>query len=317
MERAIDLLVEASLHGVVAALAVELLIRRLPVGDLAARARARLFVLALPLCSVPLAHALWPARATEAGADLLLFSSARWNALTVTGWPLRDTVFAAFATAGIVLMLRDAGRDVVLALGARRGRRAPAGSPPPWLAAVQAVCDDLARGAGLTPVRLAACEGPTAVLAARGFLRPHVIVSAAAIQRLRPDLLRATLAHELSHVARRDVAKNALLELLRTLQMFNPVAQVVARRVAQEREWRADEDAVRWTGQPIALARALVESARGRGGDFLGLLGRARIAALEVRCHRLLNPAPIPLSMSPAESAVVAMAIVAIAGLVR
>ena len=41
------------------------------------------------------------------------------------------------------------------------------------------------------------------------------------------------------------------------------------------------------------------------------------IAALEVRCHRLLDPAPIPLSVSPAESAVVAAALAVLAGLVR
>ena len=49
------------------------------------------------------------------------------------------------------------------------------------------------------------------------------------------------------------------------------------------------------TGNAPALARALLESVRASGGDFLGAFGRARIAALEVRCRRLLSPsAPGP-----------------------
>lgn len=317
MERAIDLLVEATLHGVVAALAVELLIRRLPVADLGARARARLFVLGLPVVSVPLLHLAWPGRHAEAAADLLLFSSDRWNAVGLAGWPLRDTLFAAFAAVGLALLLRDVGRDLAHALGARRARRATGSAAAPWLAGAQRVADELAAAAGLAPVPLRACDGPAAVLAARGFLRPHVLMSPAVVERLRPELLRAALAHELAHVARRDVPKNALLEVLRVLQAFNPVAQVVARRIALEREWRADEDAVRWTGQPAALARALVESARGRGGDFLGLLGRARIAALEVRCHRLLDPPVVALPVSRAETVLAGLALVALVALVR
>lgn len=317
MERAIDLLVEVALHGVVAALAVELLIRRLPVADLATRARARLFVLGLPLVTVPLLHLLWAGRYTEPGADLLLFASARWNAFTVAGVPLRDGVFLAFAAVGAALWLRDAGRDVLHAVGARRGRHPRTTGEAPWLADAQAICDDVARRAGVPAVPLVACGGPGAVLAARGMLRPHVLISASMAARLRPDLLRAALAHELSHVVRRDVAKNAVLEGLRTLQCFNPVAQVVARRVAQEREWRADEDAVRWTGRPTALARALIESARDRGSDYLGLLGRARIAALEVRCHRLLDPPRHAEPVSRAESALVGAALLTLTMLVR
>lgn len=317
MERAIDLLVEVTLHGVVSALAVELLIRRLPVADLGARARARLFVLGLPLVSVPLLHVLWPGRYTDPGADLLLFVSSRWNAFTLGGWPLRDALFLAFAAVGLALLLRDAGRELRQAISARRGRHERAGVHAPWLAEAQALCDDVARLAGVAPVPLVACDGPAAVLAARGFVHPHVLISPAVVERLRPDQLRAALAHELSHVEHRDVAGNALLEALRALQGFNPVAQVVARRIAQEREWRADDDAVRWTGGPTALARALIESARGRGSDFLGLLGRARIAALELRCHRLLDPPRDPPPVTRAESAFVAAALVTLAVFIR
>ena len=63
----------------------------------------------------------------------------------------------------------------------------------------------------------------------------------------------------------------------------------MARRITQETEWRADDEAVETTGNGPALARALLESVRARGGDFLGAFGRARIAALEIRCRRVLG----------------------------
>lgn len=316
MERAIDLLVEATLHGVVAALAVELLIRRLGVDDLAARARARLFVLVLPVLSVPLLHLFAPARCDDAAADYLLLSSERWNAFTLMGWPMRDALFSVFAAAGAALLARDAGRELVHTVVSRRGRQY-LDHQPGWLAPVQAQCDAIARRAGVSPVPLRASGSHNAVLAARGFLRPVIVISRPVVDRLKPEWLEAALAHELSHVARRDVAKNAGLEVLRLLQWFNPIAQIVARRVAQEREWRADDDAVRWAVRPTALARALIESARGRGSDFLGLLGKARVAALEVRCHRLLDPRVPSPAVSPAETVVVGLALAAFAALVR
>ena len=61
------------------------------------------------------------------------------------------------------------------------------------------------------------------------------------MKRLRPEGLRAALAHELSHVRHGDPLRDVVLAALRTLQWFNPVAQVVARRITQETEWRADD----------------------------------------------------------------------------
>lgn len=316
MERVIDLLVEASLHGVVAALAVELLIRRLPVGDLRTREQLRVAVLVLPLVSVPVLLALAPQRLEPAAADWLLFSSARWNALRPWDVPVRDSLFVVFALLGLLLLSRDAVRHVSHALWARREQH-ETGEASAWLAGVEAQLNDVARRGGPPAVPLRACAGRGPVLAARGFLRPHVVVSHALASRLRPEGLRAALAHEMSHVVHRDVLRNALLEGLRVLQWFNPVAQVLARRVAQEREWRADDDAVRWTGNPTALARALIESARAQGGDFLGVLGRARIDALSARCHRLLEPPALAATMTPRESAAVAAALGALVFMLR
>jgi Zn-dependent protease with chaperone function len=296
VERAIDLLVEAALHGVVAALAAELLIRRLPVTHLPTRESARTAVLVLPLLSVPITHWLRPRVAGEAFPDWALFLSERWNAFSLAGWPLRDTLFAGFAALGAALLVRDGWRELHHALSGHRRR--PVVPEEDWVLQARRALDELSTAAGTPAVALFPCASHVPVLAARGLWSPHIVVSASLVDRLRPEGVRAALAHELSHIVHRDVWRNLLLELLRALQWFNPVAQVVARRIALEREWRADDDAVRWTGQGAALARALVESVRARGGDFLGLLGRARVAALEVRCRRVLDrPLPqVPLT---------------------
>ena len=100
MERVTDLLVEAALHGIVAALAAELLIRRLPIQRLDGRTGLRLFVLVFPLCSVPLFHLIAPVRDTAAFADVALLTSERWDALTWFGIAVRPAAFAVFAAAG-------------------------------------------------------------------------------------------------------------------------------------------------------------------------------------------------------------------------
>ena len=121
MERITDLLVEATLHGVITALAVELLIRRLTVQDLASRARLRLAALAVPLATVPLLNLAAPWRDLPAFADISLFWSARWNAVSLLGLPVRDTTFTLVAALGTVILLRDAFADAAHALHRRGG----------------------------------------------------------------------------------------------------------------------------------------------------------------------------------------------------
>ena len=102
------------------------------------------------------------------------------------------------------------------------------------------------------------------LLLCQGLVRPSIAISEALVARLRPEGLRAALAHELSHVRHGDSLRDIALAALRTIQSFNPVAQIVARRITQETEWRADDDAVELTGNAPALARALLESVRAR-----------------------------------------------------
>ena len=70
--------------------------------------------------------------------------------------------------------------------------------------------------------------------------------------------LRAVLAHEMAHVARRDVAVSSWSAGLASLVAACPLIAVVLHITApSEREYCADIDGALLTGDPMALARAL------------------------------------------------------------
>lgn len=312
-----DLLVESALHGVVTALAVELLIRRLPVQRLSTRANLRMAVLIFPVVSAVAMRSFLPMRADPAFEDVSLLVSARWNAIRLFGFPARDTVFAVFSGLGLGILLRDAAGDAAHVF--RKWRHDERGEQGEWMERPGQILRELSGSMGLEAPPIVAVSRPEPLLLCRGLIHPHIAVSEALVRLLRPEGLRAALAHELSHVRHGDPLRDVFLIALRTVQWFNPVAQVVARRITQETEWRADDEAVAATGNAPALARALLQSVRARGGDFLGALGRARIAALELRCRRVLAPAPIGVEpgLSRLEYLAMCAAIVAMAVLVR
>jgi Zn-dependent protease with chaperone function len=285
---ATDLVAEMLAHGVVASSAVQILIRRLPVASPAARHDWRVWALALPVLLPPLFDVLAPFRRDEWFGDLALFWTPRWTHLVVFGLPVREIGLALLAGAGLVLLAPDVRR---LAAGAIRGRRearrllAPG---HPAAAALRREVAVLASSLGIRAPEVGLVDGPRPVLHCRGVVGPMIVAARTAVERLPPDELRAVVAHELAHVRRHDVLRGWVLLALRVVQWFNPVAQIAARRAVQEAEWEADRVAARATGHPLAVARALIRSVRGRDTEFLGLLGSSRIASIEERCQRLL-----------------------------
>jgi len=78
------------------------------------------------------------------------------------------------------------------------------------------------------------------------------------LQALSSAELRAVVAHELAHVARRDVAVSSWSAGLAPLLVFFPVAAVLLHIAAPAgREYGADIEGALLTGDPLALASAL------------------------------------------------------------
>jgi D-alanyl-D-alanine endopeptidase (penicillin-binding protein 7) len=92
-----------------------------------------------------------------------------------------------------------------------------------------------------------------------GWWRPVVLVPAALVARMPPELLEALLAHELAHVRRHDFLVNLLQNVVEILLFYHPAVWWLSRRIRQERELVADQIAAGLTGEPRRLALALSE----------------------------------------------------------
>jgi heat shock protein HtpX len=85
-----------------------------------------------------------------------------------------------------------------------------------------------------------------------------VCCTAGLLRLLTPAELRAVLAHELAHVARRDVAVSSWSAGLASLVASCPLIAVLLHITAPSgREYGADIDGALLTGDPMALASAL------------------------------------------------------------
>ena len=190
-------------------------------------------------------------------------------------------VWIAGAAAGLGVFLVGFGRLTWLS------RRGESVADPAWLSQTS----DLSRHCGLRhPPRLVRSSHPT-LLAAWGWLRPTIIVPAAA-DGWPAERIRVVLAHELAHIARADWTTLVAAEILRAIYWFNPLAWIVARRLRHDSE-RACDDVVLGVGTDArAYAEHLVGVARELRARPLGLPAPAMAvsSSLERRVVAMLNP---------------------------
>lgn len=107
------------------------------------------------------------------------------------------------------------------------------------------------------PVRVIASERSVAFCA--GFARPAVVVSTATLDRLRLGELRAVLAHERHHAARRDPLRRAARETIAEALFFLPILRPLATRASTLAEIDADAAAIDACGGDVSgLASALL-----------------------------------------------------------
>lgn len=123
---------------------------------------------------------------------------------------------------------------------------------------------------------------------ALGVMRPLVLLPAAWASEMPLPMLEAVLAHELAHLARRDLLVNLLQRIVETLLFYHPAVWWLSRRLRIERELCCDEQAIAATGRRLEYVQALAHVAqRGarvelqlaagiRGEDQMQLLQRVR-----------------------------------------
>ena len=128
-----------------------------------------------------------------------------------------------------------------------------------------------------------------------GLLRPNVVLPSG-WELWSEAKLRAVLAHEGAHVARRDPLVAGLASLNRCLFWFHPLAWWLRRTLALTAEQACDEAAVRTVGAPqdyIDVLKSMAAAVRASGGRYswegVGMHGRP---SLTRRIAHIRRPAP-------------------------
>jgi len=191
-----------------------------------------------------------------------------------------DWIVGLWAAATSALALRMA---LGLAWIGRAGRSQA--TDPAW----QARLSQMAQRFGLgREVRLRVVDHLASPITA-GWWRPVVLVPAALVSGMPPQLLEALLAHELGHVRRHDYLVNLAQNVIETLLFYHPVVWWISHRIRLEREQIADDYAAHHLGEPRRLALALSELER---LQFSGhhLAQAANGGDLMARIRRLVRP---------------------------
>ena len=277
--------------------------------------RLRFWVLALilPAALLPLFAAVAPVRQSDHFRQhAALFVAARWTTLPVGPWRLGPALAALVAAGGVALYLRD----LVPALrqGWRVGRHAPDGDPRSE-EIVRRVAAQAARLGVVAPESRLVQDEEGAYLYCRGFRSPVILVSTGALATLSPEELDAALAHEIGHVAGHHLVLGWGLIALRSLLLFNPVAQILGRSAVLEMERAADDASTAALGRPAALASALAKLGVLAGDDAPTAPGGLRFHVLKGRLLRLSEGVTAPVPEAP-EGLMLALAAGAVALLV-
>ncbi|HUK66347.1 MAG TPA: M56 family metallopeptidase [Anaeromyxobacteraceae bacterium] len=311
-----SLAAQSTVHAVLAVLAVEALVGLWRARSPSDRLALRLAGLLQPALVTPCLWLLFPARWKE-DFRFSLLALRHFDELRLGRFGLVEVGMACGAALSAALLLMDLWPLV------RRGR-----DLAETVRAPERLVAELSRVAaerGIAPPTLRFVRSRTASLYCSGVRRPCLLVSEGALELLDPLELRSALGHELAHLKAHDPALSWALLLVRSLLWWNPVVQVVARAVARDAEWRADERA----GEDrLALASAVLKLHRAGIARpqqlFVPLsyrlaapLRRARSHDVAARCRRLLESSPVPvmafrparLALTVASFAVLALAV--------
>ncbi|HMB53210.1 MAG TPA: M56 family metallopeptidase, partial [Thermoanaerobaculia bacterium] len=201
-----------------------------------------------PLAEPTLEPLTEPAAEPAAAAALPAAGTASlWPLATVAAWLLVAVLLlASLAVSYARLGRRLAGRWAVAdgALPALFGRL-------------------LMRAGRRRPVALSASDR-LGVPIAWGLTRPEVSLPDRVVTGLSPYHQESILAHELSHLLRRDPLWLAAGRAIEALCFFQPLNRLARRHLQRIAEYRCDDRAVELTGRPLELARCLTEVAAWR-----------------------------------------------------
>ena len=124
---------------------------------------------------------------------------------------------------------------------------------------LQALIVQLSHRFALATPRLLVLTASEPLAFTYGVWRPTVVLSTWMVEEFDAEELEAVLAHELSHVARRDYPLMLLTTTLRDAFFYLPASRVAYQWLSHEKERACDDLAVARSAQPLALASALTK----------------------------------------------------------
>lgn len=158
------------------------------------------------------------------------------------------------------------------------------------LNSAQAIADDFAERLGAHAAQVRYSPMISAPVSC-GWWRPMILLPGGFASSVSADQLRATLAHELAHIRRRDFVVNVVSELLLLPVSFHPAVWWIRKQARASQELACDAivttellDAPDYAQSLVAIARTLGSVPVFR--PLAGLLSDG----LELRVRRLLHP---------------------------
>jgi len=92
-----------------------------------------------------------------------------------------------------------------------------------------------------------------------GYFKPVVLFPVSLASQLDMDQVEAILIHELSHIRRNDYLLNLIKTGIETLLFFNPFIWLSGKFINIEREHACDDLVLKFTGNPMTYAHALLK----------------------------------------------------------
>ncbi|MFZ5979960.1 MAG: M56 family metallopeptidase, partial [Candidatus Zixiibacteriota bacterium] len=143
-----------------------------------------------------------------------------------------------------------------------------------------------------------------------GWVKPIVLIPAAALGGLSSEELEMIIVHELAHIKRHDILINYLQTVLETLFFFNPAVWYISRLIRIEREHCCDDAAVTITGDKMKYVKALANLEELRVGAS-HLTPAATTGSLLERIRRIVLPPAVDRGTGSAMVSVISIFLLA------
>jgi uncharacterized protein (TIGR03435 family) len=236
------------------------------------------------MTTIPGIFAARPVAGPQSGS--IPFESLPTTAPAAQGSDAMTWLVVIWLTCSFVLSIRLIGGCIVAA----RIRSLRVSAPPrEWRDALDSL---MTRTRLSFPVRLLV-SGFVQAPAVVGWVKPAILLPAAAIAGIAPEHIQALLAHELAHIRRHDYLVKVLQRVAETLLFYHPAVWWLSRQMDTEREACCDDIAVALTGDTLTYVSALA-SLESQRPEHLAPLLAANGDSLRRRISRLVSHSPAP-----------------------